>query len=154
MGQRHSELMIGYFPKQHATGIDLENVELKECNNPHHKYTIKKKDLKAEFILFYDWMDDEYFFVNTKEMPIIKRKKRETNPECKRSITTTQVRKIAYLATKDQDIFMDEMEAIVKDKTHLAWLIPSNATNPTNPELIAKSTSTIETDSIGEPTHT
>lgn len=147
MGQRHSELMIGYFPKQRATGIDLGNVEIKECKNTVHKYTISKKDLKAEFLLFYDWLDDEYFFVNTVEMPDIKRKKRETNPGCKRSIDTRQVRKIAYLATKDQDIFMNEMEAIVKDKTHLGWLLQQ-----TNPESIVNSTSAIETDSIGEPT--
>lgn len=148
-GHKHSELMMGYFPNQKAVGIDLGNVEIKECKNPNHKYTIKKKDLQAEFILFYDWLEDEYFFVNTKEMPEIKRKKREVNPECKRAISTNQVRTIAYLATKDQDVFMTEMEKIVKDKNHLAWLIQT-----TNPESMLSNESATNQTVVGDPTQT
>lgn len=129
MGQRHSDLMQLYFPNQKTTGIDLGNIEIKECKNAVHKYTISKKDLDAEFLLFYDWLDDEYLFVNSTDMPQIKRKKREINIECKRAISTAQVRTIAYFTTKDQNEFMNEMEAIIKDKSHLGWLL-QQTTNP------------------------
>jgi hypothetical protein len=128
-----------YFPNQKPTGIDLGNVEIKECNNPSHMFTIGLKDLKAEFILFYDWIDDIYFFVNTLDMPKIKTKRGNAeNKEGKRGITTTEVRKLAYFATIDQDAFMTEMEAIIHDKKYLGWLIqPTNSDVGTSPDVLS-----------------
>ena len=143
MGQYHSTLMMGYFPKLQAIGIYLGNVEVKECNNLAHKYTISKKDYEAEFFLFYDWLDDMYFFVNTLDMPEIKRKKSDINTEGKRAISTMQVNRIAYFATKSQDEFMNEMEAIIKDKSFLGWLI-----QPTNSDSGILSMDTISTNQI------
>ena len=145
MGRGHSDLMFIYFPKQKKTGIDLGNVEIKELiKNALRKFTIGKKDLAADFILFYDHIQMEYFFVNTIEMPKIKAEKR--------SISIKQVQKIAYLQTKDEDEFFHEMESIINDKSFLAWI-----SNPTNPGQSISQKSYVSGDlsasqqAIGEP---
>lgn len=66
MGQYHSHLMMELFPGQKATGLDLGNVEIKECFNEDHKYSLKGKDSKADFMLFFDQMDEIFFIVNGK----------------------------------------------------------------------------------------
>jgi len=100
------------FPNQFHEGIDLGNVELKEFINKFNKTEIKPSDLNADFIVFYHRKDKIFLFCNTKEFPKINKI---------RTMSLNQVRKIAYLETKDLDIIFNEMEDIVKDKRHLAW---------------------------------
>ena len=114
MGMQHSETMQVFFNNMKGVGIDLGNVEIKECNNKWHKYTVNKKDNKAPFLLFYDHVDKEFNFVNQVEF------KRIPN-SC--TVSTQQLRKeFSYKTTRIVMEFMNEMEEIIEDKSFLAWI--------------------------------
>ncbi len=117
MGRYHSELMKVLFPNHKAIGIDLGNVEIKECKNNSHKFTLKADDKYAQFFLFYDWMLDMYFICNKVELPTIR---------VKRAISTNQVQKWAYFQTNDVDELLNEIKTILKDQNFLpeAYRVP------------------------------
>jgi hypothetical protein len=102
--------MLTLFPNQQPIGIDLGNVEIKECRNSVHKFTLKATDGKAQFILFYDWLIDTYFICNQKEMPVIR---------CKRAISTNQVKKWAYFESKELDALFEELKTIIKNPKYI-----------------------------------
>jgi hypothetical protein len=116
MGRYHSELMMILFPNQKPIGIDLGNIEIKENKNQFHKFVLKPDDKLAEFFLFYDAQLMTYFIVNQVEMPKFKKK---------RSISTQQVKKIAYFETQDDESLINELATIIKDDSFLPW-IPSS----------------------------
>jgi len=103
-----------FFTRIEVVGIDLGNVEIKECDNKWHKYTLGKKDNKAEFILFYDHIKEEFNFVNQVEFKRINNSRTFSTPQI--------IRDFSYKTTRDLDEFMNEMEEIVEDKSYLAWL--------------------------------
>ena len=117
MGRYHSEFMLQIFPKQVPTGTDLGNVEIKETAGKGHQYTIRPKNRReADFFLFYDKTEDKFFLVNTIEMPKFTKR---------RSISTNQVRKIAYFETEDIIDLCDEMKDILEDPSHIGGEVES-----------------------------
>lgn len=110
MGRYHSSFMQIIFPSQKAEGIDLGNIEIKECCNKRHKFLLRPKDSKADFILFYDWIENTFFLVNQIEMPKLR---------AKRSISTEQVKSLAYWKSQEIDELMDEMRTIIKNQNFI-----------------------------------
>jgi len=120
MGRQHSDLMMNLFPTQRGVGVDLGNVEIKECgyDSKDHKFVLKGDDTKSEFILFYFHPESEWAIVNTKEFFYRLPKKR--------SVTIHQVRKCAYFRTNKIPEMMDEIETIIKDTKFLGWILQPN----------------------------
>lgn len=116
-------MMRNLFPHQKAIGIDLGNVELKECSSKCRKFSIKPEDKRAEYIIFYNHWDQEFLFMNVQEWEHLISNKR-------RSFSIDQVRKLSFLTTTDIEVFYAKSEEIIRDKTHCGWL-PCHKTHVT-----------------------
>lgn len=113
MGGQQSLFFRSFFPKCSDVGIDLYNIELKECNNDENKFTYQIKDMSAEFILFYNHRTMEFIFCDTNDLPM---------PKIKRSIADYKLKSIAFKVTTDIDEFKHTTEEIIFDKTLCGWL--------------------------------
>lgn len=96
MGRTHSPYIRTFF-KDKGNGIDLPELEteLKEMKNKENRFTLRPKDEKATFFLFYSGITDRWYFVYGCDIPHI------TNT---RSITEKQIGKICkfYMSNETQ----------------------------------------------------
>jgi hypothetical protein len=130
---RHKQDIFTNFFTDEAFGIDLGNVEIKYSSRSTPEYVVKKEDLKkSNFLVFYSQFYQTWYFINTSELPIRRKKNnyphRKLNPKKPnydehRSFNHGYILKHSYLTTSEDSIMMNEMEQIVKKpKKYLKWL--------------------------------
>lgn len=61
----HSTFMKEIFYYIFPSGIDLVNIEIKESSCQSHCFKVGKKDIEAEYILFYDHDSDNFYFAHS-----------------------------------------------------------------------------------------
>ncbi len=105
MGDHHSEFIQCFFDEK-AHGIDLDNIEIKESTLKYHKFTVKPKDMVADFILFYDHASQIWALAKTRSFPEIIQK---------RSFRLAQVLDNSYFVTKNDFEMMREVHKIISN---------------------------------------
>lgn len=104
-------------------GIDLGNTELKSCHKPDQKWTIHPKDLKGNFIVFFNYNNDTWYFVNVLDIQQAMQYNEMKRIHHKRSISMFQIEKYAYFTTTLTEEMKTEMETIVKEPNkYLKWV--------------------------------
>jgi hypothetical protein len=105
MGNYHSEFIQCFF-KDNPNGIDLGNIEIKESTLKYHKFTVKQKDMSADYLLFYDHASQIWALAQTKSFPEITQK---------RSFRLAQVLDNSYFVTKNDFEIMREVHKIIQN---------------------------------------
>ncbi|MFA5300121.1 MAG: hypothetical protein WC389_18190 [Lutibacter sp.] len=71
---RHSSFIQSIFPNLERFGIDLGNIEVKESYSYNNSFTLREKDKKSEYILFYTHLEDTFFLTKSTELTFLSKK--------------------------------------------------------------------------------
>jgi len=134
MGRTHSKMIMDLFPNIKPIGIDLGNLEFKECDNKDNVFTISKKDMEAEYIVSYNHNNQFWLITPTYEFPNFPKRKNKVSKEYLNSLSEGLRKKysnpsrtfsfnilsiMSYFKSDDNIKLIDELLEIINDDSLL-----------------------------------
>jgi len=113
MGRMHEGLFRVLFPYQEHTGIDLGNIEIKETTKGKEIFSLEPKDMQAEYILFYSNFQERFWFVDSQDIPFMRKR---------RSFRVAQIERIIIWTTRDVIEVIENLKPYINDQKYLEVL--------------------------------